>query len=116
MESKEKLTFDQIVAVLKELEIDPELLDNELWVSGYTREEMDALEEAVSTRLGEYEDVPEGATGGMDEGSGYQRVYLFKDHGVFVAVTGHYNSYSDTSYNDDFEEVHPVTKTVTVYE
>ena len=42
-------------------------------------------------------------------------VYAFKEHNVFIKMTGYFSSYDDTEWGDFFEVV-PEQKTITVYE
>ena len=67
--------------------------------------------------LGEIEIVD--SYGGEDMGSTYYSIKYFKKHGIYIKVSGFYQSYSGTTFGDWDEacgEVKPVTKTVTVYE
>ena len=57
--------------------------------------------------------------GGEDEGSHWHSVKYFKDHDVYIKVTGWYSSYHGTDFEDWDEacdEVRPQQKTITVYE
>lgn len=56
----------------------------------------------------------EGNTEGGGEYS--EKVYFFKDHNVYLKVTGCYTSYNGCDWNDDWTEVKPIEKTITVYE
>lgn len=59
------------------------------------------------------------STGGEDEGSYWCAVHYFPDHDVYLKVTGYYQSYSGTDFDDGWDcvtEVRPVEKTITVYE
>jgi predicted KAP-like P-loop ATPase len=55
--------------------------------------------------------------GGEDQGSDYWSVYSFSDgmQVVFVKFDGWYASYDGSTY-EEFYEVKPVEKTITVYE
>jgi hypothetical protein len=57
--------------------------------------------------------------GGEDEGSHWHSVKYFKDHDVYIKVTGWYSSYDGTdfeSWDEACSEVQPQQKTITVYE
>lgn len=57
--------------------------------------------------------------GGEDEGSHWHSVKYFKDHDVYIKVTGWYSSYNGTdfeSWDEACSEVRPQQKTITVYE
>ena len=100
----EKLTFAQIIEVLKEKYDDvsefayqDDFEDNELG-------------------LGEIEEVFQ--EGGEGEGEHWESVKHFKDHDVYISVSGYYSSYDGTDF-DGWEactEVRPKEKTITVYE
>lgn len=57
-------------------------------------------------------------TGGMDRGSDWSRVYHFKDHDVYIRVSGGYYSHDGCyfgTWEESVEEVLPEEKTITVY-
>jgi hypothetical protein len=55
--------------------------------------------------------------GGEDEGSHYETVYHFIDHGIYIKLVGYYSSYEGADFSDaEYEEVKPREKTVIVYE
>lgn len=55
--------------------------------------------------------------GGCEGGGDYaERVFLFKDHNIYLKVTGFYSSYHGTDWEYDWTEVFPKEKTITVYE
>lgn len=65
--------------------------------------------------FGEVQTVDEnGNCEGGGEYSDY--VFFFKDHGIYVRVTGCYTSYNGTDWENDWSEVMPKEKTITVYE
>lgn len=100
----EKLTFEQIMAVLKE-KIDGV---SEFAYEDYKKEELE---------LGEIEEVDH--YGGEDCGSTWYSVQHFKDHDVYIRVDGYYSSYEGTDFYDGWDcckEVKPQQKTITVYE
>lgn len=100
-------TFEEIASTLAKYGVKPSEIE---WLYPAERKE------AVEAELGKWEEVPAGSRGGEDEGSSYRRVFHFVDHDVYVAVTGYYTSYDGTEYDDDFTEVRPVVKEVTVFE
>lgn len=55
--------------------------------------------------------------GGYEGGGDYaERVVHFKDHNVFIQITGYYSSYDGTTWDGTWKEVAPKEKTITVYE
>lgn len=116
MEEVKKLTFAEIVAVLNELGVTPQILDQDF--DAYNDDDFDgvAAEAAVKARLGEFKCVLAGSTGGEDRGSDYREIYEFVDHGVLVAVTGYYQSFDGTEYDDEFSEVRAGEKNVVYFE
>lgn len=65
--------------------------------------------------LGEVEEVAQ--YGGEGMGSTWYSVKHFKDHGVFIRIDGHYQSYSGTEFYDGYgREVVEKEKTVVVWE
>lgn len=64
--------------------------------------------------LGESEDVFEERTGG--DYDVMMKVVHFKDHDVYISLTGYYASHSGTEWDGEYKEVFPKTKTITVYE
>lgn len=78
-------------------------------LNGYSEAE-EALPEGWEMTLAEH-------FGGEGEGDTYYSVWSFKqkDTQVLVRVNGWYQSYNGAEYQD-FEEVMPVQKTITVYE
>lgn len=99
----EKLTFEQIMNVLKEKIKEVEKFAYE----DYDSEDLG---------LGEVEEVEQ--QGGMDEGSNWNSVKHFKDHDVYIEVSSFYSSGYGTDFDgwDDCKEVRPQQKTITVYE
>jgi hypothetical protein len=55
---------------------------------------------------------------GNKEGGGEysEIVYHFVDYDVYLRITGFYTSYNGTDWNDNWTEVFPQEKTITVYE
>lgn len=100
----EKMTFEQIMAVLKE-KIGT--------VDDFAYEDFDKDE----LNLGHIELVDE--YGGEDQGSTWYVVYHFVDHDVYIKVDGYYSSYEGTDFYNGWgccSEVKPKEKTITVYE
>jgi len=66
---------------------------------------------------GEVEEVDR--TGGEGKGEDWTRTYHFKDHDVYIKVSGWYTSHYGTDFgdwDDAIKEVSPKQKTITVYE
>ena len=95
------LSANEIVGTLAQMGISPQTFS---W--GMTAE----LKERFAEDLGQYEIVDE-----SDNGSDRHMVILFKDHGVFLKITGFYSSYDGTEWNSDYKEVKLVTETVTAF-
>jgi hypothetical protein len=67
--------------------------------------------------VGRFEEIDQ--IGGESEGSHWHSVKYFKDHDVYLKVTGYYSSYNGTDFDDGWdscEQVTPQEKTITVYE
>lgn len=94
-------------------EIIKKLNDESLEISKYDfADDSDDLAEEVfgkSTLV-----VEEGGWEG--QGEYVERVRHFIDHNVYIRLIGFYTSYHGTDYDDDYEEVKPAQKTITVYE
>lgn len=43
-------------------------------------------------------------------------VQHFKDHNVYISLSGYYSSQEGTTWDGDFKQVFPKQKTITVYE
>lgn len=57
--------------------------------------------------------------GGEGQGDTWYSIKYFKDHNVYIKVTGYYQSYNGTEFYDGWDsckEVLPRQKTITVYE
>lgn len=77
---------------------------------GYFAYKMDETEE-----LGKAPIVDE--KGDCEGGGDFSMVVrYFENFGIYIRETGYYSSYNGTDWNNDFEEVKPVQKTITVYE
>ena len=53
------------------------------------------------------------------EGSSFDTmvtVQHFKDHNIYISLSGYYSSQEGTTWDGDFKQVYPKTKTITVYE
>lgn len=100
----EKKNFKEIVAILEEKIED---------VAAFAYEDYDQEE----LGLGEIKEVDQ--YGGEDKGSTWYSVKCFVDHDVYIRVDGYYSSYDGTEFYDGWgecKEVHPMQKTITVYE
>ena len=62
--------------------------------------------------------VKEISSVGDKEGGGEysEKVFYFEKHNVYLKVTGFYSSYNGTDWNNDWTEVFPKEKLITVYE
>ncbi len=102
----EKLTYDEIIKKLDDLEITPQVLYNE---------DMTEDQGAGLDALGAYEQVYR--EGGGEGGGEYcERVFLFKEHDVYIQITGGYYSNHGTDWDDEYHEVFPRRVINTVYE
>jgi len=66
--------------------------------------------------LGEIQEIHQ--EGGEGEGSHWESVKHFKDHNIYIKVTGYYQSYNGTDFSNwdrACSEVKPTEKTITVY-
>jgi len=65
--------------------------------------------------LGEVIEVEQ--VGGEGEGSTWYSIKYFKDHNVYIKISGYYSSYEGTEFDEGYgEEVKPVERTVTIFE
>lgn len=96
---------------MKVEEIIQKLNDSEL----DTSELLELLEGPEDETFGNVAIVDE--VGGHEGGGDYaMRVVHFKDHNVFLKLTGSYSSYEGTDWDSDWKEVVPKEKMITVYE
>lgn len=105
-----KLTFKEILEVLKAFEYDN---GEELSVRNFAYENYDR----DLLGLGEIKEVEQ--HGGEGEGSNWFSVKHFKDHDVYIKVQGYYTSHYGTDFDgwdDACTEVKPTTKTIQVFE
>ncbi len=82
-------------------------------VSEFAYEEYDS----EKLGLGKVEEIDQ--YGGEGEGDHWHSVKHFKEHNVYIKVTGWYQSYNGTEFYDGWNccsEVKPIQKTITVYE
>lgn len=109
---------DKVVALLAEADRDiiseffhGEVNESTRWDS----EEMTEFRKALSDADIRFEFVDR--YGGEDQGSDYWSVYSFSDgmQVVFIKFDGWYASYDGSTY-EEFYEVQPVEKTITVFE
>ena len=95
------MTSTELIEKIKKLTCDNE---------SFFAYEMDETEE-----LGKAPIVDE--EGDCEGGGDYSMVIrYFENFGIYIKETGYYSSYHGTDWNNDFEEVKPVQKTITVYE
>ena len=99
----EKKSYDEILEVLKEKIYS---------VSDFADEDYDKED----LGLGEIVEVHQ--EGGEEQGSHWESVKHFKDHDVYIKVTGYYSSYNGTAFGGwgDCSHVTPQEKVITVYE
>ena len=99
----EKKSFSEIIEVLKE-KIER--------VSCFAHEDYDKED----LGLGEIREVHQ--EGGEEQGSHWESVKYFKDHDVYIKITGYYTSYHGTDFDgwEDCIEVTPQSKVIIVYE
>ena len=91
----EKLTFEEIVAIMAKLEIEVDQFANE-----------DFDEEALENEVGPWKEVD--SYGGEDCGSEWYVVNHFIEHDVYIRVDGYYSSYEGTDFDgQDFTQVYP---------
>ena len=67
--------------------------------------------------LGDIKEIEQ--VGGEGEGDHWHSVKFFKDHDVYLKVTGWYTSHNGTdfeSWKSSVKEVKPKEKTITIYE
>lgn len=99
----EKLTAEQIIEKLKKT-----VQSIDAFAYGdYDNEELE---------LGEIKEVEQ--FGGEGQGDTWYSVKYFKDHDVYLKVSGYYQSYNGTDFSGwgCVKEVTPTQKTITVYE
>lgn len=115
-----KLTFEQLNDKLEKLyELSEEDEHNFLYnlgeaetyelfnISYKTPNRDEVLENALKiSGLGEMEQVF--SRGGMDDGSTWQRVIHFKDHDLYLMVSGSYASYTGVDFYDGWDSISQV--------
>lgn len=112
----EKLTFEQIIEHVQKYyndSVDEFAFDEhrDFSTDGFGEDETNF------TILGTMIEVEQ--VGGEGEGDTWYSVKYFQDHDVYIKVSGWYQSYNGTEFNDwsdACKEVRPQEKTVTVYE
>ena len=100
----EKLNFEQILDILKTK------LDS---IDTFAYEDYDHN----SLGLGEIKQVDR--YGGEGKGDIWYSVKYFKDHDIYIKVSGYYSSYNGTEFYDNWnccKEVKPKEKLITIYE
>lgn len=108
-----KLTGEQIIKILDEKE--DEVEDGGLKSAfGNFGNSLDDEFNSVKLGLGESESVH------CDrEGSSYDtmvQVIYFKDHDVYISLSGYYSSRDGTEWDGDYKQVYSKTKMITIYE
>lgn len=97
---KEKLNFEQITDIL---------------YAKYDKYDFEHLEDEFDEDLGKIEMVNQ--EGGEGKGEYYEIVNHFIDYDVYIKLIGWYSSYDGVDFSgNDYEEVIPKQKTITVYE
>lgn len=102
----EKLTYEEIVKKFKELDITPEMF----YCNDYDEEQKEFV-----VSLGESNKVY-GEGGNEGGGEYFERVFYFKDHDVYIQITGYYESNNGTECDEEFNQVFPRRVIDTVYE
>lgn len=104
-----KLTGDHIIKILQEQADDNDDLKN-----NFGHNDLAFKSIVIDLGLGETESVHSDR-----EGSSYDTmvtVQHFKDHNVYISLSGYYSSQNGTEWDGDFKQVYPKTKMITVYE
>lgn len=84
-------------------------------VNAFYYGDSDIDEDTLRAIFGEVEIVD--SEGDREGGGDYaMKVFLFKDHNVFIKTTGFYSSYNGTEWDENWSNVSPKEKTITIYE
>jgi hypothetical protein len=109
------MNYQEIIAKLGELGVDPEKLSNEDF---YARDETGAYKDQkpkIEAVLGPFRNIVE--KGGEGQGEEYWTITYFEDHDVYIRVDAFYQSYDGTDFSDSkFKQVRPVRVEVTEYQ
>lgn len=90
---------------------------HELAYSDFSGGCLTATEEKTIKEFGEVEVVFE--YGGEGAGEHWEKVWHFKDQGIYIKLVGTYHFYNGTYFDGGFsglEKVQPVEKTITTYQ
>lgn len=105
-----KMTANEIISYLESFDLSiNEISDGFVYEFYLTDEQNDEIE----TKLGKYSIVYNKREGGDCDIA--VRVVHFVEHDCYIKFSGYYSSYNGSEY-DEWSEVKPVTKTITVYE
>lgn len=113
------MNFEQIMKVLEEkIENVDEFAYGDFGDKKFPKAKYGTPEYKIITipELGDIEEVDQ--YGGEGQGETWYSVKHFKDHDVYIKVSGYYASYDGVSFDgwEDCIEVKPQQKTITVYE
>lgn len=98
------MNFEEIKTKLTELQTEDDFLY-----------ELSSKSQPYKSAFGEIEEV--NSEGDREDGGDYsEKVFHFKEHGIYVKITGSYSSYEGTEWDYDWSQVTPKEKTITVYE
>jgi len=97
-----KLTFEEISAIINSDLFSENDCDPERWMHEAVPESADDIDEEGEfkeefAKLGKFEMVDE--FGGEGQGDQYWKVYHFIDHGIFISFDGWYASHHGSEYN-----------------
>ena len=104
-----KKTYSEIIQVLDE---------NIPCLSNFVHEDFDY--KLIESLVGKWQEI--WVSGGCDKGSDWVTVYYFKDHDVYIQVSGYYTSYNGVEFNrntftgDDVKEVRPKEVIKVIYQ
>lgn len=101
-----KLTAEKIIEILNEAAEERDEFKNSF---GYYDEF-----NSVELGLGESESVHHDREGGSYDTD--VQVIHFKDHDVYVSLSGYYSSQEGSTWDGEFQVVYPKQKVITVYE
>ena len=105
------MNYEEINAKL----IETGIKDGSDFINTFYEGDSDIDEDTLEAIFGKTEVVD--SQGDKEGGGDYaMKVFLFKDHNIFIKVTGFYSSYNGTDWEGDWMNVSPKEKTITVYE
>jgi len=116
LEAQKKFTTHPSYNLYKEREQDPTFLQvRKEYNETPNYHALGVKERSTFLGLGEIEEVEQ--HGGEGEGDSWYSVKYFKDHDVYIRISGYYQSYDGTTFDQGYgEEVFPKQKMITVYE